>query len=100
MRRTSNAPLLICLIALWAGYVFAGDLIRVAGYGEAMHIILVDLTPPMRVACDQFGWGLARTMPTAHQWIQEHWAEVSSGDIIDVRFILGETVEPTTTDIR
>ena len=31
-----------------------------------------------------------RTRMTAHQYIIDHWHELSDGDVIDVEFILGE----------
>jgi hypothetical protein len=35
-----------------------------------------------------------RTFPVGHNWIIEHWDELRHGDVVDVRFILGETVAP------
>lgn len=35
-------------------------------------------------------WG-GRTMPVAHRYLEEHWEDVQSGDVVDVEFILGET---------
>jgi hypothetical protein len=32
-----------------------------------------------------------RTRHESHKYIHEHWDELSSGDVIDVEFILGET---------
>jgi GH43 family beta-xylosidase len=34
-----------------------------------------------------------RTRHVSHKYIREHWDELSSGDVIDVEFILGETTE-------
>jgi hypothetical protein len=33
-------------------------------------------------------------MSTAHNFIAEHWAELNSGDVVDVEYILGETSAP------
>lgn len=42
---------------------------------------------------DPYGWDDgSRTFPVAHAWIIEHWAEIKDGDVIDVEFILGETI--------
>jgi hypothetical protein len=38
----------------------------------------------------QHGGG-PRTFPTAHKYIEEHWHELESGQVIDVLFILGES---------
>jgi hypothetical protein len=42
--------------------------------------------------CDPYNWK-DRTYQTAHHWIEEHWAELSDGDVVDVEHILGETDE-------
>lgn len=48
---------------------------------------------------DPFAWGtLARTMHVAHCWIEEHWDEIRSGDVIDVEFIVGERAEPKLSE--
>ena len=39
---------------------------------------------------DPYHWG-GRTYPVAHDWIIDHWNELSDGDVVDVQFILGET---------
>lgn len=35
-----------------------------------------------------------RTHPIAHAHIEKHWEELTSGDVIDVEFILGEAEAP------
>lgn len=45
----------------------------------------------------QHGGG-PRTMPTAHQFIEQHFDELESGAVVDVRFLLGETTEPAKSD--
>lgn len=35
-----------------------------------------------------------RTLGIAHKYINEHYDELDSGDVVDVRFILGETEKP------
>lgn len=43
---------------------------------------------------DPYHWNRgARTVPIAHKFIDEHWEELNSGDVVDVQFILGETTE-------
>ena len=39
---------------------------------------------------DPHGWG-GRTMPVAHNYIIDHFAELNDGDVVDVQHILGET---------
>jgi hypothetical protein len=40
---------------------------------------------------DHAAWG-GRTMPVAHEWIEEHFDELADGDVVDVEHILGETM--------
>jgi len=40
--------------------------------------------------CDPHHWG-SRTIQTAHEYIVTHWGSLSSGTVIDVEYILGET---------
>lgn len=48
---------------------------------------------------DPYAWpGLARTYPQAHAWLIANWNKVSSGDVIDVEFILGETEAPKPSE--
>jgi hypothetical protein len=46
------------------------------------------------VSYDPYDWVQyrdMRTKGTAHQYIEQHWAELKDGDVVDVEFILGET---------
>ncbi len=48
------------------------------------------------MVCDPFkhpGAPHTRTLPVAHKHIHEHWDYLSSGDVVDVQHILGETTE-------
>lgn len=40
----------------------------------------------------------SRTMFEAHKYIIEHWSELTSGDVIDVQFIIGETNKPKVSE--
>lgn len=40
---------------------------------------------------DPYGWGGARTMTVAQEFIAKNWNTLRSGEVIDVEFILGET---------
>ena len=42
---------------------------------------------------DEFNWR-DRTMNVAHNYINQHFATLESGSVIDVEYILGETSEP------
>lgn len=46
---------------------------------------------------DPYAWG-GRTFPVAHQYIIEHWDDLTDGDVVDVSFILGETETPKVSE--
>lgn len=46
---------------------------------------------------DPNAWG-GRTFPVAHRYIIEHWDELESGAVVDVEFIMGETVAPKQSE--
>ena len=43
-----------------------------------------------RTACDPYDW-VSRTYGVAHKYIIENFETLTSGDVVDVEFILGET---------
>ena len=48
---------------------------------------------------DAWGRGQGtRTLSTAHHYIINNWEELTSGDVVDVEFILGETSEPKVSE--
>lgn len=73
-----------------------------AGYGltpvaQAEYVLLWRIAGEVHQAtCDPYQWPggpVVRTMPQAHEYIIEHWDDLTSGDVVDVEFILGETSE-------
>ena len=46
---------------------------------------------------DPFGWS-NRTMRHAHEYIASHWETLTTGALIDVEYILGETPRPKTPE--
>lgn len=74
-------------------YLFARS-----GYGtrpedQATYVQLIKLAGGEgRSDCDPYSWG-NRTMEVAHSYIIKNFAELKTGAVIDVQFILGETKE-------
>lgn len=70
------------------------------GYGTQMHeqrkyVLLAPMAGGEgNLTCDPFKHGRARTMQVAHQYIIDMWHELSSGEVVDVQFIEGETETP------
>jgi hypothetical protein len=84
-------------------------LLRRAGWGEGQEgVYLRPLSPDAghRYAVGQVGAPILhtthnlddRTFLTAFTYIAEHWHELTSGQVIDVRVILGEETEPAKSD--
>jgi len=49
---------------------------------------------------DVYEWGQlgARTVKTAHDYIQDHFDELGTGDVIDIQFILQEKAYPKRSE--
>lgn len=72
-----------------------------AGYGTTSdahgnYVILVTLAT-MKAAYDEYEWG-SRTMQVAHRHIIDKWPELTSGDVIDVQYIIGESKQPKQSE--
>jgi len=76
-------------------------LLRRAGYAHGSNLVAIGrteadgLTP---FSYDPYSWYNNRTMPVAHRYITEHWFELTSGDVVDVEFVNGETAVPKQTE--
>ena len=71
-------------------------LLERAGYGQDEDnalIVTTRIEGNLQSCYSDYQWQDLdqRTMPTAHNYIFKHWAELESGDVVDVEFILGET---------
>lgn len=71
-------------------------LLRKCGYGPGT-LLLVKLDDG-EGHTDGYEWSNRRTMTTVHLWLEHHFSEVQSGDVVDVRVILGEEKEPAISD--
>jgi len=70
-----------------------GWLLRRAGFGTDLPCyILINLTK-MECQYDPYSWETsARTMPVAHEWIRQNWAQLDSGDVVDVEYATNESL--------
>ena len=70
-----------------------------AGFGKDRPYIILTQLEGLETQYDRYNWrGAARTMPAAHAYIEEHWDELKSGDLVDVRVPLGEATEPCKSE--
>lgn len=65
--------------------------------GREPYIILCKLDG-VEAEYDPYNWRSSRTMPVAHRWLIEHWGETTSGDVLDVEFVLGESAAPRVSE--
>lgn len=63
--------------------------VRRAGFGDGVHILLINLNTYIG-QYDFYQWK-GRTMREAHDWIIENWEDIKNEDVIDVEYILGES---------
>jgi hypothetical protein len=74
-------------------------LIARAGFGESGSIAMLHLGEP------KYGWRFNaydwrdRTFHAAHLYVEQHWDELRSGDLIDVRVVLGEARLPCESEL-
>lgn len=85
-------PALAILVSREDGY-----LMRRAGFGDPC-IYLIKLATE-QCAYDPYTWD-NRTMAVAHDYIEKHWDELRDGQVIDVQFILGETMVSKESEER
>ena len=64
-----------------------------SGFGHISPLIILHFLELNEAHYDAYHWG-DRTRFTAHRYIQENWEKLTSGDVIDVEYILDETTEP------
>lgn len=74
-----------------------GYLLRRSGYAPDSHCILLSRLRGGAQIYDPYEWR-DRTMQTAHHYIEQHFANLKDGDVIDVEFILNETSEPKLSE--
>lgn len=67
------------------------------GFNSGDAVIVGYLDGERNSSADPYHWG-CRTMGNAHNYIASHFDEMSDGDVVDVRFILGETSAPCKSD--
>ena len=74
-------------------------LLRRAGWGRDQTFTYLTELRTGKCQWDPYEWGSHdRTFSTAHRYLEEHFNEHASGSVIDVEFILGETLEPKASE--
>ena len=63
---------------------------------DGTTVVLMKLSD-QKAASDPYDWD-SSTMNVAHVWIEEHFAEIVDGQVVDVEFILGKTAAPKQSE--
>lgn len=69
------------------------------GYKDSYAVIVMHMATPERCKVDPYEWG-DRTFHVAHLHIEVNWEKLKTGDLIDVRVLLGETDTPATPELQ
>lgn len=74
-------------------------LLRHSGFGVVSECIFLVKLETGGAEYDPYRWpNRSRTMTVAHDYIEKHWSELKSGDVIDCEFILGITKAPKISE--
>jgi len=65
----------------------------------APNILITHANGGQRADNDPYSWG-GRTYPVAHKFIIEHWDSLNEGDVVDVEFILDETLQRKVSELE
>jgi hypothetical protein len=68
-----------------------------AGF-RGRYVLLIHLEG-MQINYDMYNWS-NRTMAAAHDFIESNWRSLTSGDVIDVEYILGESDKKKESEIN
>ena len=74
-----------------------GYLLRRCGFMGQPAVIVARLNGEGHSTADPYHWN-DRTMQAAHLYIEQNFYALSDGDVVDVEFILGETMVPKTSE--
>lgn len=82
----------VMAVLMWSDLKEENYLLDRSGYSANNLLVTVTMLAggSGQSSCDQFDWR-SRTMRFAHDHIQNNFTKLSSGDVIDIKYILGET---------
>lgn len=80
------------------GDPIAERFLRRCGYINCPTITVLMRLEDQRASSDPYWWN-DRTHKVAHNYIYERFDQMESGDVVDVRVILGEALEPAKPEI-
>jgi hypothetical protein len=100
--RDSGTFIAVLAIRMLAANPAQAYYFRRCGYPEDGSSIMLMCLYDGKATNDPYEWPSlhmgTRTMGTAHNWIINHYAELSDGDVVDVQVILGEHARAKTSE--
>jgi hypothetical protein len=71
------------------------------GYPRDGHAVVLMNLSDQKASSDPYAacWGGTRTMALAHNWIIDHFDELTEGQVVDVRVIMGWAEKPARAEI-
>ena len=90
----------IPVLAIEMNSAFEGDryLLGRAGFDPNGDLVQLVYLASGKSYYDPYDWTGSRTMQVAHQYIQENFYKLVSGEVICVEYILGERSEPKISE--
>lgn len=73
-------------------------LFRKVGFQLEPKLVIVSKLSSLAQTFYCFSQQRSETLRAAHEYIQEHWEELASGQVIDVDFIQGRREQPRTSE--
>ena len=98
LRNRTPAEFFLLRRAGYAAEVIGGQEERIGKPWQLTPYVILCKLDGVEAHYDSFDWPNQRTMGTAHRHMIEHWADVESGAVIDVQYILGETTTPKSSE--
>ena len=96
--RDSGTYIPVLAIEILAGDDAEKYMLNRAGYDPYCSAIVVMKIEDVEAHYDVYDWGVSRTMRETHKYIIENFDKLTSGDVIDVEFILGKTDRPKESE--
>lgn len=70
-----------------------------AGFLKGSGLIIMGALTGTEQSYDPDQWEGGRSMRIIHQYLCKHWDDLRSGDLLDVRYIMGEVDKPCETEL-
>lgn len=66
-------------------------LLQRSGFIQPGYLVLLTNLSTQESSYSRYNWTVGRTMGEAHRYIAHHFDDLTTGDVIDIEYILGES---------